>query len=199
MASMPMVISQDEKGMERAMDIYSRLLADRIICLYDEVNSVTAGLIISQLLFLEAQDPDKDITLYIDSPGGVITDGLAIYDTMQFIKPDVSTVCVGMAASMGSFLLAGGAAGKRYSLPNSTVLIHQPLGGAKGQCADIQIQAQRIQFLRDKMTGLYVKHCCGKKTYDEIYAATDRDNSLTAEQALEYGLIDRIVSSRGDM
>lgn len=197
-ALVPMVITK-EGNMERSMDLYSRLMADRIISLNDQVNSVTAGIIINQLLFLEAEDPNKDIFFYINSPGGVITDGLAIYDTMQLIKPDVSTIVTGMAASMGSFLLAGGAAGKRYSLPNSTVLIHQPLGGAQGQCSDIQIQAKRIQYLKEKMAYLYEKHCCGKKTYDEIIAATDRDNSLTPEEALDFGLIDQIIENRGDM
>lgn len=192
----PMVVSQEANGSERAMDIFSRLLQERVICLYDQVNSVTAGLVIAQLLFLESEDADKDITLYIDSPGGVITDGLAIYDTMQFIKPDVATMCVGMAASMGSFLLAGGAPGKRYCLPNSTVLIHQPLGGAQGQCSDIQLQAKRIQYLKDKMNGLYLKHTCGKRTLEQIVAATDRDNSLTAEEALDFGLIDEILTKR---
>ena len=192
----PVVVSPDEKGGERSYDLFSRLMKDRIIVLNDQVNSVTAGIIVAQLLFLEADNPDKDITFYINSPGGSISDGLSIYDTMQFIKPDVVTIVTGMAASMGSFLLAGGAAGKRYALPNATVMIHQPLSGFNGQCSDVQIHAKHTQYLKEKLTRMYTDHNCGKKTYEEMVAACDRDNFLTPEEALEFGIIDEIVSKR---
>lgn len=190
-ALVPTVIEQTGRG-ERAYDIFSRLLNDRIIMLYDEVNSVTAGLVVAQLLFLEGQDPDKDISLYINSPGGVITDGMAIYDTMQYIKCDVSTICTGMAASMGSFLLAGGTKGKRYCLPNSTVLIHQPIGGTgRAQASDIDIAAKQILKTREKMNKM-LSEMTGQP-YEKICLDTDRDNYMTAQEALEYGLVDKII------
>ncbi len=190
-ALVPTVIEQTGRG-ERAYDIFSRLLNDRIIMLYDEVNSVTAGLVVAQLLFLEGQDPDKDISLYINSPGGVITDGMAIYDTMQYIKCDVSTICTGMAASMGSFLLAGGTKGKRYCLPNSTVLIHQPIGGTgRAQASDIDIAAKQILKTREKMNRM-LSEMTGQP-YEKICLDTDRDNYMTAQEALEYGLVDKII------
>lgn len=189
----PMVIEQTSRG-ERSYDIYSRLLNDRIIMLCDEVNSATASLVVAQLLFLEAQDPDKDISLYINSPGGSVTDGMAIFDTMNFIKCDVSTICVGMAASMGAFLLAAGTKGKRYALPNSEIMIHQPLGGAKGQASDIKIQADLILRTRDRLNKILAENT--GRTVEEIARDTDRDNFMTAEQALAYGLIDRIYSKR---
>ncbi|MDF2821699.1 MAG: clpP [Clostridiales bacterium] len=193
MSLVPIVVEQTSRG-ERSYDIYSRLLKDRIIFLGDEVNSVTANLIIAQLLHLEAEDPDKDISMYINSPGGSITDGMGIYDTMQYIKPDVSTICIGMAASMGAFLLSGGAKGKRYALPNSEILIHQPLGGAKGQASDIKIQADRIIALRSKLNEILSANT--GKPIETIEKDTDRDNFLTAEEALEYGLIDKVISKR---
>lgn len=190
-ALVPTVIEQTGRG-ERAYDIFSRLLNDRIIMLYDEVNSTTAGLVVAQLLFLEGQDPDKDISLYINSPGGVITDGMAIYDTMQYIKCDVSTICTGMAASMGSFLLAGGTKGKRYCLPNSTVLIHQPLGGTgRAQASDIDIAAKQIIKTKEKMNRM-LSEMTGQP-YETICHDTDRDNYMTAEEALAYGLVDKII------
>lgn len=189
----PMVIEQTSRG-ERSYDIYSRLLNDRIIMLCDEVNSATASLVVAQLLFLEAQDPDKDISLYINSPGGSVTDGMAIFDTMNFIKCDVSTICVGMAASMGAFLLAAGTKGKRFALPNSEIMIHQPLGGAKGQASDIKIQADLILRTRDRLNRILAENT--GRTVEEIARDTDRDNFMTAEQALAYGLIDRIYSKR---
>jgi ATP-dependent Clp protease protease subunit len=193
MALVPTVVEQTNRG-ERAYDIYSRLLNDRIIFLSDEVNDVTASLVIAQLLFLEAQDPDKDICLYINSPGGSVSAGLAIYDTMNFIKCDVSTICVGMAASMGAFLLSAGAKGKRLALPNSEIMIHQPLGGMQGQASDIKIHADHIIATREKLNKILAKNT--GKSLEEIERDTDRDNFLSAEAALEYGLIDRVIEKR---
>ena len=193
MALVPTVVEQTNRG-ERAYDIYSRLLNDRIIFLSDEVNDVTASLVIAQLLFLEAQDPDKDICLYINSPGGSVSAGLAIYDTMNFIKCDVSTICVGMAASMGAFLLSAGAKGKRLALPNSEIMIHQPLGGMQGQASDIKIHADHIIATREKLNKILAKNT--GKPLEQIEKDTDRDNFLSAEAALEYGLIDRVIEKR---
>ena len=192
-ALVPTVVEQTGKG-ERAYDIYSRLLNDRIIFLSDEVNDVTASLVVAQLLFLEAEDPDKDISLYINSPGGSVTAGMAIYDTMNFIKCDVSTICIGMAASMGAFLLAAGAKGKRIALPNSEIMIHQPLGGAKGQATDIKIQADLILRTRDNLNRILAENT--GKSIEEIARDTERDNFMTSAQALEYGLIDKILTKR---
>ena len=192
-ALVPTVVEQTGKG-ERAYDIYSRLLNDRIIFLSDEVNDVTASLVVAQLLFLEAEDPDKDISLYINSPGGSVTAGMAIYDTMNFIKCDVSTICIGMAASMGAFLLAAGAKGKRIALPNSEIMIHQPLGGAKGQATDIKIQADLILRTRDNLNRILAENT--GKSIDELARDTERDNFMTSAQALEYGLIDKILTHR---
>ncbi len=192
-ALVPTVIEQTNRG-ERAYDIYSRLLNDRIVFLADEVNDVTANLVVAQLLFLESVDPDKDISLYINSPGGSITAGMAIYDTMNYIKCDVSTICVGMAASMGAFLLSAGAKGKRYALPNSEVMIHQPLGGFQGQATDIKIHAQRILDIKDKLNRILAENT--GKPLDVIKADTERDNFMTAEQAKEYGLIDNVIAHR---
>jgi len=192
-ALVPTVVEQTGKG-ERAYDIYSRLLNDRIVFLSDEVNDVTASLVVAQLLFLEAEDPDKDISLYINSPGGSVTAGMAIYDTMNFIKCDVSTICIGMAASMGAFLLAAGAKGKRIALPNSEIMIHQPLGGAKGQASDIKIQADLILRTRDNLNRILAENT--GKSIEEIARDTERDNFMTSEQALEYGLIDKILTKR---
>ena len=186
----PMVVEQTGRG-ERSYDIFSRLLNDRIIFLSDEVNDATASLVVAQLLYLEAQDPDKDISFYINSPGGSVTAGMAIYDTMNFIKCDVSTVCIGMAASMGAFLLSAGAKGKRFALPNSEIMIHQPLGGAKGQATDIKIQAELILRTRDRLNTILAKNT--GKSVEEIARDTERDNYMTAEQALEYGLIDKVI------
>ena len=193
MALVPMVIEQTSRG-ERSYDIYSRLLEDRIIFLSDEVNDVTASLIVAQLLYLEAQDPDKDISFYINSPGGSISAGMAIYDTMNFIKCDVSTICVGMAASMGAFLLAAGTKGKRMALPNSEIMIHQPLGGMQGQASDIKIHADHIIRIREKMNKILSEKT--GKPIEIIEKDTDRDNFLTAEQALEYGIIDKVIEKR---
>ena len=193
MALIPMVVEQTSYG-ERSYDIYSRLLKDRIIFLSEEVNDHTASLIVAQLLFLESEDPDADISFYINSPGGVITAGMAIYDTMQYIKPDVSTICVGMAASMASFLLAAGAKGKRYALPNAEIMIHQPLGGMQGQASDLKIHADHIIKIREKMNKILAANT-GQRL-STIEKDTDRDNFLTAEDALEYGLIDSIITSR---
>ncbi|QTH42096.1 ATP-dependent Clp endopeptidase proteolytic subunit ClpP [Cohnella sp. LGH] len=190
MSFVPMVVEQTNRG-ERAYDIYSRLLKDRIVFLGTQVNDVVANSIIAQLLFLAAEDPEKDIHLYINSPGGSITAGMAIYDTMQFIKPDVSTICVGMAASMGAFLLAAGAKGKRFALPNSEVMIHQPLGGAEGQASDIEIRARRILKLRDKLNGILAERT--GQPLERIEKDTDRDNFMEAEVAREYGLIDKVI------
>lgn len=189
-ALVPMVVEQTNLG-ERSYDIYSRLLKDRIIMLSEEVNNATASLVVAQMLLLEAQDPDADIHFYINSPGGSVTDGMAIYDTMQFVKCDVSTICIGMAASMGAFLLAAGAKGKRIALPNSEIMIHQPLGGAKGQATDIKIQADLILRTRDRLNSILAQRT--GKTPEEIARDTERDNFMTAEQALEYGLIDKII------
>lgn len=194
MSFIPMVVEQSNRG-ERAYDIYSRLLKDRIVFLGTPVNDVVANSIIAQLLFLAAEDPDKDIHLYINSPGGSITSGMAIYDTMQFIKPDVSTICVGMAASMGAFLLAAGAKGKRFALPNSEVMIHQPLGGAEGQASDIEIRARRILKLRDKLNGILSERT--GQPLERIEKDTDRDNFMEAETAREYGLIDKVIEKLG--
>ena len=192
-ALVPMVVEQTNRG-ERSYDIYSRLLNDRIIFLADEVNDTTASLIVAQLLFLEAQDPDKDISLYINSPGGVITSGMAIYDTMNFIKCDVSTICIGMAASMGAFLLAAGAKGKRLALPNSEIMIHQPLGGMQGQASDIKIHADHIMRTRDTINRILAAET--GKSLEEIARDTDRDNFMSARQAMEYGLIDKVIDKR---
>ncbi|MBQ3660520.1 MAG: ATP-dependent Clp endopeptidase proteolytic subunit ClpP [Firmicutes bacterium] len=189
----PYVVEQTSRG-ERSYDIYSRLLKDRIIFLDGEVNDAAASLIVAQLLFLESEDPDKDINLYINSPGGVITAGLAIYDTMQYVKPDVSTICVGMAASMGAFLLAAGAKGKRYALPNAEIMIHQPLGGAQGQASDIKIQAEHILHLREKLNAILAEKT--GQSLETIAADTERDNYMTAAEAAAYGLIDRVVEKR---
>jgi ATP-dependent Clp protease, protease subunit len=187
----PTVIEQTNRG-ERAYDIYSRLLKDRIIMLGSGIDDNVANSIVAQLLFLEAENPEKDITLYINSPGGSITSGMAIYDTMQYIKPKVSTVCIGMAASMGAFLLAAGEKGKRFALPNSEVMIHQPLGGAQGQATEIEIAARRILFLRDKLNKILAERT--GQPLEVIERDTERDNFMTAEKALEYGLIDQVIS-----
>lgn len=192
-ALVPMVVEQTGRG-ERSYDIFSRLLNDRIIFLSDEVNDATASLVVAQLLFLEAQDPEKDISFYINSPGGSVTAGMAIYDTMQFIKCDVSTICIGMAASMGAFLLAAGTKGKRYALPHSEIMIHQPLGGAQGQASDIKIRADLILRTRDMLNGILAERT--GQTLETIEKDTDRDNFMTAEQALKYGLIDKILTQR---
>ena len=189
----PTVVEQTGRG-ERAYDIYSRLLNDRIIFLSDEVNDATASLIVAQLLFLEAQDPDKDISFYINSPGGSVTAGMAIYDTMNFIKCDVSTICIGMAASMGAFLLSAGAKGKRIALPHSEIMIHQPLGGAQGQASDIKIRADLILRTRDMLNKILAENT--GKPIEQIERDTDRDYFMTAEQALEYGIIDKIYTHR---
>ena len=189
----PMVIEQSGRG-ERAYDIYSRLLKERVIFLVGPINDHSANLVVAQLLFLESENPDKDISLYINSPGGSVSAGMAIYDTMQFIKPDVSTLCTGLAASMGAFLLAAGAKGKRFSLPNSRIMIHQPLGGAQGQAADIEIQAREILYLRDRLN-----HILAEKTgrsVEQISKDTDRDNFMSAAEAAEYGMIDKVLTSR---
>ncbi len=192
-ALVPMVVEQTGRG-ERSYDIFSRLLNDRIIFLSDEVNDTTASLVVAQLLFLEAQDPDKDISLYINSPGGSVTAGMAIYDTMNFIKCDVATICVGMAASMGAFLLAAGAPGKRSALPNSLIMIHQPLGGAKGQATDIKIVADQILRTRDNLNRILAEKT--GKPLEQIAIDTDRDNYMTSAQAKDYGLIDNIFEKR---
>lgn len=192
-ALVPMVVEQTSRG-ERSYDIYSRLLNDRIIFLADQVNDVTANLVVAQLLFLESVDPDKDISLYINSPGGSITAGMAIYDTMNYIKCDVSTICIGMAASMGAFLLSAGTKGKRYALPNSEIMIHQPLGGFQGQATDIQIHAQRILDIKENLNKILAENT--GKPLDVIKADTERDNFMTAQQALEYGLIDKVITRR---
>lgn len=189
----PMVIEQSGRG-ERAYDIYSRLLRERVVFLVGPVNDATANLIVAQLLFLESENPDKDIYFYINSPGGSVSAGLAIYDTMQFIKPDVSTLCVGQAASMGAFLLTAGAKGKRFCLPNSRVMIHQPLGGFQGQASDIEIHAKEILFLKDKLNGMLSKHT--GQPIDVIERDTDRDNFMSADQAVTYGLVDKVLENR---
>ena len=192
-ALVPMVVEQTGRG-ERSYDIFSRLLNDRIIFLSDEVNDTTASLVVAQMLFLEAQDPDKDISFYINSPGGSVTAGMAIYDTMNFVKCDVSTICIGMAASMGAFLLSSGTKGKRYALPNSEIMIHQPLGGARGQATDIKIQADLILRTREKLNKILSANT--GRSVEEIARDTERDNYMTSEQALEYGLIDKIFTKR---
>ena len=193
MALVPMVVEQTGRG-ERSYDIYSRLLNDRIVFLADEVNDVTATLVVAQLLYLEAQDPDKDISLYINSPGGSISAGMAIYDTMNFIKCDVSTICIGMAASMGAFLLAAGTKGKRFALPNSEIMIHQPLGGTRGQATDIKIHADHIIRIRARMNEILAERT--GRSIEEIERDTERDNFLTSAEALAYGLIDKVVDKR---
>jgi len=193
MATIPYVIEQTNRG-ERSYDIYSRLLNDRIIMLTEEVNNVTASLIVAQLLYLEGQDSSKDISLYINSPGGSVTDGMAIYDTMQYIKCDVSTICMGMAASMGAFLLAAGTKGKRFALPNSDIMIHQPSGGAQGQATDIMIHADHIIQTKKKLNTILAEKT--GQPYDIIAKDTERDNFMTAQQALEYGLIDKVITKR---
>ncbi len=189
----PMVIEQTSRG-ERSFDIYSRLLKERIIFLVGEVNDHMSSLVCAQLLFLESENPKKEISLYINSPGGVVSSGLAMYDTMQYIKSPVSTVCIGQACSMGSLLLAAGEPGKRFALPNSRIMIHQPSGGAQGQATDIEIQAREILKLRERLNGIYVQHC--KQTLDKISAAVERDNFMSAEEAKAFGLIDEVVSKR---
>ena len=191
MSLVPMVVEQSNRG-ERSYDIYSRLLKDRIIFLGEEVNEVTASLVVAQLLFLAAEDPDKDINLYINSPGGSVTAGMAIYDTMQYIKPDVSTICIGMAASMGAFLLAGGAKGKRYALPNAEVMIHQPSGGARGQATDIRIHAENILRTKAKLNQILAENT--GKPVEEVERDTERDNFMSAEEAKAYGLIDAVIT-----
>lgn len=193
MSLVPYVIEQTSRG-ERNYDIYSRLLKDRIIFLGEEVNETTASLVVAQLLFLESEDPGKDIHLYINSPGGIVTAGLAIYDTMQYIKCDVSTICIGMAASMGAFLLAGGAKGKRLALPNAEIMIHQPSGGAKGQATEIQIAAENILKTKKKLNEILAANT--GKPYDVIAADTERDHYMSAQEAMEYGLIDNVITSR---
>lgn len=193
MSLVPVVVEQTSKG-ERSYDIFSRLLKDRIILLSDEVNDVTSSLVVAQLLFLEAEDPDKDIYLYINSPGGSVTSGLAIYDTMQYIKPDVSTICVGMAASMGAFLLAAGAKGKRYALPNSEIMIHQPLGGAQGQATDVAIHAEHILKTKERLNRILSERT--GQPLEKIKADTERDNFMTAEEAKAYGIVDEIMINK---
>ncbi|MDP1652345.1 MAG: ATP-dependent Clp endopeptidase proteolytic subunit ClpP [Rhodocyclaceae bacterium] len=191
----PMVIETSGRG-ERAYDIFSRLLKERVIFLVGPVNDVTANLVVAQMLFLESENPDKDIYLYINSPGGAVSAGMAIYDTMQFIKPDVSTLCVGQAASMGAFLLAAGANGKRYCLPNSRVMIHQPMGGFQGQASDIEIHSKEILFLKQRLNEMLAKHT--GQPIERIERDTDRDNFLSAEAAVEFGLVDKVLTSRAD-
>ena len=189
----PMVVEQTGRG-ERAYDIFSRLLKDRIIFLGTAVDDVVANLIVAQLLFLESEDPEKDIYLYVNSPGGLVTAGLAIYDTMQYVKPDVSTICIGQAASMGALLLCGGAAGKRYALPNSRILIHQPLGGAQGQATDIDIQAKEILRIREELTIILAKH--SGQSMEKLRRDTERDFFMSGQQAMEYGIIDKVIDKR---
>lgn len=193
MATIPYVIEQTNRG-ERSYDIYSRLLNDRIIMLTEEVNNVTASLVVAQLLYLEGQDATKDISLYIDSPGGSVSDGLAIFDTMQYIKCDVSTICMGMAASMGAFLLAAGTKGKRFALPNSEIMIHQPLGGAQGQATDIMIHAEHIVKTKKKLNTILSERT--GQSYEVICRDTERDNFMSAQEAMEYGLIDKVITQR---
>jgi ATP-dependent Clp protease protease subunit len=193
MALIPIVVEQDSRG-ERAYDIYSRLLKDRILFLGSTIEDHVANLIIAQLLFLEADDPDKDIHMYINSPGGIVTSGLAIYDTMQYIKPNISTLCLGQASSMGALLLAAGAPGLRYALPHSRILIHQPLGGFQGQATDVDIQAREILRMREELNHILVKHT--GQPYEKIQKDTDRDFFMTGEQAKEYGIVDKVISQR---
>ncbi len=193
MSLVPMVVEQTNRG-ERSYDIFSRLLKDRIVFLSDEVNDATASLVVAQLLFLESEDPDKDINLYINSPGGSITAGMAIYDTMNYVKCDVSTICVGMAASMGAFLLSSGAKGKRFALPNSEIMIHQPLGGTQGQATDIKIHADRIIRMRKNLNEILSKNT--GQALEIIERDTERDNFMSAEEAMKYGLVDKVIASR---
>ena len=193
MSLVPYVVEQTSRG-ERSYDIFSRLLNDRIVMLSEEVNDPTASLIVAQLLYLEAQDPDKDIQFYINSPGGSVTSGLAIYDTMQYIKPDVSTICIGMAASMGAFLLAAGTKGKRLALPNAEIMIHQPSGGSQGQCTDIQIQAEQILKIKKKLNAILAENT--GKSVEEVERDCERDHFMTAEEAQAYGLIDKVIYKR---
>ncbi len=193
MSLVPYVVEQTSRG-ERSYDIFSRLLNDRIVMLSEEVNDTTASLVVAQLLYLEAQDPDKDIQFYINSPGGSVTSGLAIYDTMQYIKPDVSTICIGMAASMGAFLLSSGAKGKRLALPNAEIMIHQPSGGSQGQCTDIQIQAEQILKIKKKLNAILAGNT--GKTVEEVERDCERDHFMTAEEAKDYGLIDKVIYKR---
>ena len=192
MSFVPYVVEQTNRG-ERSYDIFSRLLNDRIIFLGEEVNATTASLVVAQMLYLEAQDPDKDIQFYINSPGGSVTDGMAIYDTMQYVKCDVSTICIGMAASMGAFLLSSGAKGKRFALPNAEIMIHQPLGGAKGQASDIKIHADWILKTRDKLNQILARNT--GKSVEEIARDTERDNFMSADEALAYGLVDKVITN----
>lgn len=191
----PMVVEQSGRG-ERAYDIYSRLLKERVIFLVGEVNDATANLVVAQMLFLESENPDKDIHFYINSPGGSVSAGMAIYDTMQFIKPDISTLCIGQAASMGAFLLTAGAKGKRFCLPNSRVMIHQPLGGFRGQASDIEIHAKEILYLKARLNEMLAKH--SGKSLEDIARDTDRDNFMGAEEAVKYGLVDKVLSNRNE-
>ena len=193
MSFIPYVVEQTSRG-ERSYDIFSRLLNDRIIMLSEEVNDTTASLVVAQLLFLEAQDPDKDIQFYINSPGGSVSAGLAIYDTMRYVKPDVSTICIGMAASMGAFLLSSGAKGKRIALPNSEIMIHQPFGGSRGQCTDIQIQAEQILKIKQRLNAILAENT--GKTVEEVERDCERDHFMTAQEALEYGIIDQVITKR---
>ena len=193
MSLVPYVVEQTSRG-ERSYDIFSRLLNDRIVMLSEEVNDTTASLIVAQLLYLEAQDPDKDIQFYINSPGGSVTSGLAIYDTMQYIKPDVSTICIGMAASMGAFLLSSGAKGKRIALPNAEIMIHQPSGGSQAQCTDIQIQAEQILKIKKKLNAILAENT--GKSVEEVERDCERDHFMTAEEAQAYGLIDKVIYKR---
>ncbi len=193
MALVPYVVEQTNRG-ERSYDIFSRLLNDRIIVLSDEVNDTTASIVVAQLLFLEGQDPEKDISLYINSPGGSVTAGMAIYDTMQYIKCDVSTICMGMAASMGAFLLSSGAKGKRFALPNSEIMIHQPLGGARGQATEIKIVADHILKTRERLNRILAENT--GRSIEEIARDTERDNYLTAQEAMDYGLVDKVIAKR---
>ena len=192
----PMVVEQTSRG-ERSYDIYSRLLKERIVFLNGEVNDVSSNLVISQLLFLESENPDKDISFYINSPGGMVTAGMGVYDTMQFIKPDVSTICIGMAASMGALLLTAGAKGKRFSLPNSQIMIHQPLGGFQGQASDIEIHAKNTLKIKETLNRILAHH--SGQTYEQMVKDTDRDNFMGAKEAKKYGLIDEVIKSRPDL
>lgn len=196
MPLIPMVIEQSSRG-ERAYDIYSRLLKDRIVFLGSAMNDEIANLLIAQLLFLESEDPDKDINFYVNSPGGIVTAGLAVYDTMQYIKPDIATVCIGQAASMGALLLAAGTKGKRYSLPNSRILIHQPMGGFQGQASDVEIQAREILRMKEKLNNILVLHT--GQNLKKIQADTDRDLFMTGEEAKDYGLVDHVIVNRDDL
>ena len=192
----PIVVEQTSRG-ERSYDIYSRLLKERLIFIVGQIDDFMANVVVAQLLFLESENPDKDIALYINSPGGIVTSGLAIYDTMQFIKPDVSTICIGQAASMGAVLLAGGTKGKRYALPHSRIMIHQPLGGFQGQAADVEVHAKEMLFTRDRLNRILAKHT--GQSVDKIKTDTDRDNFMDGNDAIGYGLIDRVLERRGEL